>query len=194
VISDVSDPSGEPADLSAEPHSPRPGVVDGFRVSVNLEVLDTDPPLVDWLGPRLAQVASVAGLNVGQVQVCVVGEAVMDSLHQRYRSQPGPTDVLSFDLRDDPDEPLEGDIIICKEEAARQAACQGHETRSEILLCAVHGLLHLAGLDDQTPEGFEQMHWLEDELLTRIGVGPIFDHRGNHRQSPGPIDLNETPT
>ncbi len=43
-----------------------------------------------------------------------------------------------------------------------------------MLLYAVHGLLHLCGYDDRTPAGFRRMHRKEDDLLARLGVGPVF--------------------
>ena len=45
----------------------------------------------------------------------------------------------------------------------------------ELLLYAAHGVLHLCGLDDRTAAGFREMHRKEDEILTRLGVGPVFD-------------------
>jgi len=69
---------------------------------------------------------------------------------------------------------VQGDLVICMDEAARQAVSRGHETRLEVLLYAVHGLLHLLGYDDHNPQDAEAMHRREDELLTAIGYGPVY--------------------
>ena len=82
--------------------------------------------------------------------------------------------MLTFDLRDDADADLEGDVALCVDEAARRAAERGHPVRDEVLLYAVHGLLHLLGEDDHTPADYARMHAREDALLTAIGVGPRF--------------------
>ncbi|HQL55899.1 MAG TPA: rRNA maturation RNAse YbeY [Phycisphaerae bacterium] len=41
-------------------------------------------------------------------------------------------------------------------------------------LYVVHGILHLAGYDDHTARDFERMHAREDQLLERLGLGPVF--------------------
>jgi len=35
-------------------------------------------------------------------------------------------------------------------------------------------MLHLLGHDDQTARGYRTMHRTEDELLTELGLGPVF--------------------
>ena len=35
-------------------------------------------------------------------------------------------------------------------------------------------MLHLCGFDDRTDAGFAAMHRTEDQILTAIGVGPVF--------------------
>jgi probable rRNA maturation factor len=42
------------------------------------------------------------------------------------------------------------------------------------LLYSLHGMLHLCGFDDRTEPDFRRMHQTEDEILTRLGVGPVF--------------------
>jgi probable rRNA maturation factor len=44
----------------------------------------------------------------------------------------------------------------------------------EVLLYAIHGMLHLLGHDDKTARGYRTMHRTEDELLTELGLGPVF--------------------
>jgi hypothetical protein len=46
--------------------------------------------------------------------------------------------------------------------------------RDELLLYAVHGMLHLCGYDDRTDRDFAAMHRREDHILSRLGVGAIF--------------------
>ncbi len=50
--------------------------------------------------------------------------------------------------------------------------------RNEVLLYALHGMLHLSGFDDRTDADFRKMHRMEDRLLARLGIGPVF----------GPVD------
>ncbi len=159
------------AHSNRRPPSPRDG---SLTVTLTLQTSDVQPPLRRWLPGKLRQVAEQAGLRRGHVNLLVLDDAAMADLHRRYKHKPGPTDVLSFDLRDEPEDELEADIAICLDVAARQAASRGHDTRREALLYAVHGLLHLLGEDDHEPAARRRMHQREDQLLAVIGVGPTF--------------------
>jgi len=141
---------------------------------VHIETDDVEPPLRGWLARELRRLITLGELGPLAVHVRVVDDAEMGRLHERYRGEAGTTDVLTFDLRDQPQEPIEGDVVVCLDEARRQAARRGHATRLEVLLYALHGLLHLAGEDDHDPAGFERMHRREDELLTAAGHGAVF--------------------
>jgi probable rRNA maturation factor len=152
-----------------EPVSPR------IDIHLSMDVTDVDPPVTGWLEPQLARIAALAGISDAMISVAVVDDATMTDLHQRYMALPTTTDVLSFDLRDTPDDDrVEGELVICLDEAGRQAALRQRDTRLEVLLYAVHGLLHLVGYDDQTPEESQAMHRREDELLSEAGFGPLF--------------------
>ncbi|MEM6854796.1 MAG: rRNA maturation RNase YbeY, partial [Planctomycetota bacterium] len=69
---------------------------------------------------------------------------------------------------------IDGDVVICRDEAERQAAVRGHDARVELLLYAVHGLMHLLGEDDLDDANYQRMHEREDRLLTQMGFGPVF--------------------
>lgn len=122
---------------------------------------------------------AVGLLNAGgEVRVKVVGDAEMADAHLRYADTPGTTDVLTFDLSESADA-LDTDIMVCFDEAARRAAERGHETRRELLLYVVHGVLHCLGHDDHDEDDFRRMHAAEDELLERLGVGATFRDSAN---------------
>lgn len=102
----------------------------------------------------------------------------MSKLHERHLGMAGPTDVISFDHLDDaPDRSpnqIDADIAICHDVARDEAVKRGHDVGRELLLYALHGMLHCLGYDDLTDEGFEAMHRKEDETLDAIGVGATF--------------------
>ncbi|MFH0982541.1 MAG: rRNA maturation RNase YbeY [Planctomycetota bacterium] len=115
------------------------------------------------------------GRDAARISVALVDDARMAGLNQRYLGHPGPTDVLSFDLGEsDAHAPLEGEIVISWETAAREAACRGHSIEAEAMLYVVHGTLHLVGFDDRSPEAAAAMHAEEDRVLTDLGVGAVY--------------------
>src|SRR5437660_12213019 len=79
-----------------------------------------------------------------------------------------------------------GEIVICIPEARRRAAEHGTRVRNELLLYALHGMLHLCGMDDRTQKGFERMHRMEDRILTKLGLGAVFQTRPLKRARQGP--------
>lgn len=102
----------------------------------------------------------------------------MAVLNKQFLHQSGPTDVLSFELDHDSRGRVTcGEIIICHAIARQQARALGHPIAHELLLYALHGLLHLCGFDDRTDPAFTAMHAKEDEILARLGVGPVFSRR-----------------
>lgn len=131
-----------------------------------------------WLADRFAAALAVLGSNGeaggGEVRVMVVDDAEMDAAHRRFSGVAGTTDVLTFDLRDDRAGPLDTDLLVCVDEAARQAAGRGHDRARELLLYAVHGTLHCLGEDDLDEAAAARMHGREDAVLAAIGVGATF--------------------
>lgn len=110
-----------------------------------------------------------------ELSLALVGDARMSQLHTQFMGIAGPTDVLTFPLDVDArGRTTSGEVIICVPEATRRARESGEKVERELLLYAVHGLLHLCGYDDRTDRDFRRMHRTEDMILTKIGVGPVF--------------------
>jgi probable rRNA maturation factor len=80
-----------------------------------------------------------------------------------------------------PGEPIDADVACCLDEAERRADSLGHERARELVLYALHGLLHVAGFDDHDEESFQRMHAEEDRLLESVGLGAIFAPRDGTR-------------
>lgn len=162
----------EPDSSPAPPPATKAGA---FSVELSIQIPDDSPPIADWLETHALAAARAAGVYRGELSIAVVGDDEMAQLHEQYKDVPGTTDVLTFDLRDDlGDDRIEGEVIICLDEARRQAAERGHSVRHELLLYVVHGILHLLGEDDHDPADFARMHAREDQILSELGLGAVF--------------------
>jgi len=134
---------------------------------------------VPYLSKKIRAARGVMKTPLVELSVALVGDKTMSDLHLRFMSIPGPTDVLTFPLDvDERGRATSGEIVICVPEARRRARAHGSEPARELLLYAVHGMLHLYGWDDQTPAEFKAMHREEDKILTRIGVGAVYASTG----------------
>jgi len=112
----------------------------------------------------------------GELRVEIVSDERMSQMHKAYKDTPGTTDVLTFDLAPDNDALLDADILICADEAARQADQRAHDVVSELMLYIIHAVLHCTGYDDTHDNrlGITDMHNREDEILASLGLGAVF--------------------
>jgi len=114
-----------------------------------------------------------------ELSILFVDAGTMSDLHVQWMDEPGPTDVLSFPMdelrpgREGEVTPagLLGDVVLCPEVAARQAATAGHSTAEELLLLTTHGILHLLGYDHAEPEEEKEMFALQRRLLLTFLAG-----------------------
>lgn len=155
----------------------------------SIHVSDPERRLSDagraWLTEHASRAAgefrSGTRLVNGEIRAKVVGDAEMAAAHLEYCEIEGTTDVLTFDLSEPVNEAgltLDVDILVCADEAQRQAAGRGHTVARELLLYIIHGSLHCLGHDDHDDTAFAAMHAEEDRILTAIGVGATFARSG----------------
>lgn len=111
--------------------------------------------------------------RLADLSVLLVDEETMSDYHERFMDLPGPTDVMSFPMdelrapREDEDPPmgLLGDIVLCPQVTAQQAAENGREPDAEAEYLLIHGLLHLLGHDHAEPEEKAVMFALNDKII-----------------------------
>jgi probable rRNA maturation factor len=112
---------------------------------------------------------------IRELAVIFVNDKEMSDLHGRFMNDTSTTDVMTFPIDvDRRGRAISGEIYVCVPEARRQAKARKTSKEREVILYALHGLLHLCGFDDRTPEDYRRMHRREDQILTRLGIGPVF--------------------
>ncbi len=84
--------------------------------------------------------------------------------NQRFRGEDAVTDVLAFPG----DGKYLGDVIISVERAKEQAPQFGFSLERELALLVIHGVLHLLGYRDYTPEESREMEALQEEILREV--------------------------
>lgn len=92
-------------------------------------------------------------------------ETVLD-LNRTYLQHDYFTDVLSFDLSESEDaHAIEGEVYVDLDTALERHEEFGVSFEEEVRRYVIHGVLHLLGYDDATPEEKAAMHALEDKYL-----------------------------
>lgn len=104
-------------------------------------------------------------LGVGEIvelsgmEITLLDDAEMSRLHGEFLEDATPTDVITF---------AHGELLIGVETAERQAKLFGSDPAREIALYGIHGMLHLAGFDDQDENEAQTMSERQFELLGRL--------------------------
>lgn len=126
-------------------------------------------------GRRLAREAGEVLRRVrfpGDLSLVLVDDREMGRLHAAFSGDPAPTDVLAFPLggprAPGADFPA-GEVVVSVETAVREARARGLRPRTEVLLYAVHGILHLRGEDDHDPVRARRMDRRTLHLLRILG-------------------------
>lgn len=136
-----------------------------MTVDVQIAELDGTP------APAAAEIARWAeearGEDARALCLRVVGEAEAAALNARFRDRGKATNVLAFPA----EEPgVLGDIAICAPVAALEARQQDKALADHYAHLVVHGVLHLLGLDHDTPVKAADMESRELEVLGRFGI------------------------
>ena len=103
-----------------------------------------------------------------ELSIVLLDDPEMAELNESYRSRRGPTDVLSFSLREGHHarhrHGLLGDVVIGVRRAAQQAARRRRNLDDEVARLLVHGVLHLLGHDHEREAEAREMRRLERRL------------------------------
>ncbi len=122
--------------------------------------------------------------------LCVMGEGIpadraevsltfasgeeIRTLNRDYRGVDRTTDVLSFPQYEDVGQiprqgeiPL-GDVVICREQAIKQAGELGHSKEREIIYLFIHSICHLLGYDHLEEGDKRQMRKKEEAVMEKL--------------------------
>lgn len=131
------------------------------------------------LGTKAEAILSALGLNDDELSILIVDDADMAELNQTYRNKTGPTNVLSFSMREGEFgaiTPLLGDVVISADTAKREADDAGITLAERLSQLLVHGILHLVDYDHERSEADALiMETKSLELLRLIEPNPNLD-------------------
>ncbi len=114
---------------------------------------------------QIEHFCKVKNRNIESMSIAYVKDEQMIVVNEEYLDHEGTTDVITFDYTEEISPNLDGEIIICVDQAKRQAEDYGVSLENELSRLLFHGLLHLDGLDDQSFEERKIMHQNENLLL-----------------------------
>ena len=116
----------------------------------------------------LKMVAGSEIRSIGDVNIIFCSDNYILDVNMRYLQHDYFTDIITFDYCEG--KTLSGDLFISIDSVRENAHEYGAEFDDELHRVMVHGLLHLIGYDDHTPEEEKIIHEKEDYYLSLRSV------------------------
>ncbi|MEZ4984733.1 MAG: rRNA maturation RNase YbeY [Saprospiraceae bacterium] len=112
-----------------------------------------------WINRVIALHQSV----LGELNYIFCSDNYLHQLNVEYLDHDTLTDIITFPYSPPP--LVHGDLYISTERVADNAQDRNLPTEQELLRVMIHGVLHLCGYGDKTPEEAQQMRQWEEEAL-----------------------------
>lgn len=103
----------------------------------------------------------------GEITIRIIDLLESTLLNKTYRHKEGPTNVLSFSY--EPSDFFTGDLAICADLVATEAAEQHKPIMAHWAHLIIHGTLHLMGHDHEDPSEATIMESLETQIMMALG-------------------------
>lgn len=144
---------------------------DSARSTIDITTMPGLAPVdTEVLRRAVATTLAAHRADGARISVALVDDPRIAQLNHQFLAHDGPTDVISFDLRDGGETRIDGELVISLETAAREAAARGHDLTAEAALYAIHGTLHLLGFDDGDDAASAIMREREGAMMTALGL------------------------
>ena len=116
----------------------------------------------------LKSVAESEGKRLGDISVIFCSDKYILDINIKYLQHDYYTDIITFDYCEG--SRLSGDLFISIDSVRENASFYGVPFADELNRVIVHGLLHLIGYDDHTPEDIAVMRAKENQYLSLRGT------------------------
>jgi rRNA maturation RNase YbeY len=114
----------------------------------------------------LFAVAKEEGKKVDEIMYIFCSDEHLRNINEQYLQADYFTDVITFDYCEE--NQLSGDIFISVDRVKENAKLFKQPFFSEMLRVILHGVLHLCGYPDKTPEEEAKMREKEDYYLQKF--------------------------
>ena len=129
---------------------------------------DIDMPALDErrISRWIRAVAADYGFAVGNITYIFCSDERELEVNREFLGHDYYTDVITFDYSTP--STLNGDIFISLDPVRANAEWVGTSFDNELLRILIHGVLHLTGQGDKTPETKAQMTAKEEKALAKV--------------------------
>ena len=143
-----------------EPAAPQPPEQ---AIAFFFEDVTPDLPDLERLSAWLQQIALAEGRPVQEINYIFCSDEHLRGINVEFLQHDYYTDIITFDYSVAAG--MTGEIYISTERVAENAQTHGTEFTQELCRVMAHGVLHMAGYGDKTPEEEAAMRAREDHYL-----------------------------
>ena len=104
-------------------------------------------------------------INNVKVSFVFCSDNFLLDLKKKYFNKNQYSDVITFQMSEDSDKILDGEIYISLDRALDNSKVFVEPYEKEIIRLVIHGCLHLIGFNDQSVEEKQKMTKMEDKFL-----------------------------
>lgn len=137
------------------------------KIAFHWEGLSFDLNSAEQLRAWIQSTATEETKSLGLLNIVFCTDQYLHKMNVQYLNHDTLTDVITFSYAEDY---IEGDIFISVERSSENAQKFGCTPEEELYRVIIHGVLHLTGYDDKTPEEKIQMTAKEDYYLAKLGL------------------------
>ena len=119
----------------------------------------------DSIRELVALVFSANGHQSATVDIIITDDNTLRLMKKEYFNQDIYTDVIAFNIEEDP---FEGEIYISHQRVKENAEKYKQSFHRELKRVIIHGVLHLCGYNDQTSEEKSIMTSMEENYLVKF--------------------------
>lgn len=126
---------------------------------------------VEPLERAVRRALEARGVRRAEVSLALLDDRAIQALNREHLDHDWPTDVLAFALWSEGDPVVVGDVYVGFEQALRQAGDEGVDPLEELQRLAVHGTLHVTGLDhphEADERAASPMYLLQESLVQAL--------------------------
>lgn len=165
------------------------------QISIMMEEFEEFAIDEEILENLVFHILKVLHLEAWELSISLVSSEEIRSLNKQYRFKDKSTDVLSFPqsewtpallteqksqvLRMEEENPhkILGDLVICLEEASKNAQNIGQDLDRELCFLLIHGILHLCGHDHMEADEEKLMIGEQKKLINLMNTAtPLWEN------------------
>ena len=141
-------------------------------MAVYYETIDVQMPkikrreIVNWIKGTIAQYHK----EMGRLVYIFCSDEEILRMNREYLKHDYYTDIITFDYSEK--DVISGDIFISLDTVKSNANQFLTDYSEELYRVMIHGILHLCGFNDKTPEEATLMRKQEDEALSHLLITP----------------------